>query len=58
MTDAKEHVEVPRNIFRESKPSKKFPNFVALMSNIIDFESSSGHEAADQRVWWDATRVG
>jgi hypothetical protein len=54
LRDAQEHVEAPRSTFRESKPPKKFPNFVALMSSIIDSESSSVQEAADQQVWWDA----
>jgi hypothetical protein len=37
LRDAQEHVEAPRSIFRESRPPKKFPNFVVLMSSIIDF---------------------
>jgi hypothetical protein len=49
--DAQEHVEAPRNTFRESKPSKKFPNYMVLMSSIIDSKSSSFQEATDQHVW-------
>jgi hypothetical protein len=48
LRDAQEHVEAPRSIFRESRPPKKFPNFVALMSSIIDSESSSVQEEVDQ----------
>jgi hypothetical protein len=47
MKDAQEHVEAPRSIVRESRPSKKLPNFMALMSNIIK-------EAANQQVYQDA----
>jgi hypothetical protein len=48
LKDAQEHVEAPRSTLRETKPPKKFPNFVALMSRIIDSESSSVQEAVDQ----------
>jgi hypothetical protein len=54
LRDAQEHVETPRSTFRESKPPKKFPDYMALMSNILDSEPSSFQEAADQQVWWDA----
>jgi hypothetical protein len=36
LRDAREHVETPRTTFRESRPSKKFPNYMALMSSILD----------------------
>jgi len=39
--DAREYVEAPRSMFRESKPPKKFPNYMALMSYIIDSKPSS-----------------
>jgi hypothetical protein len=45
LRDAQEQVEAPRSTFRERRPPKKFPNFVALMSSIIDSESSSVQEA-------------
>jgi hypothetical protein len=35
-------------------PPEKFPNFKALMSSIIDSESSIVHEVANQQVWSDA----
>jgi hypothetical protein len=54
LRDAQECIEIPRSIFRESRPSMKFPNFVVLMSIIIDSESSSVHEATNQQGWWDA----
>jgi ABC-type sulfate transport system substrate-binding protein len=44
---AREHVQAPGRTFRKSKPQKKFPNFMALMSNVIE-------EAADQQVYQDA----
>jgi transposase InsO family protein len=47
MKDAQEHVEAPRSTFRESRPLKKFPNFMALMSNVIE-------EATNQQVYQDA----
>jgi hypothetical protein len=53
LSRAKEHVEAPRSIFRESMPPGKFPNFVVLMSSIIDSEYSV-HEATNHQVWWDA----
>jgi hypothetical protein len=54
LRDAQEYVGVPRSTFRESKPLKKFPNYMALMSSIIDSESSSFQERANQQVWRDA----
>jgi hypothetical protein len=57
LRDAWEHVETPRSTFRESKPPKKFPDYMALMSNILDFEPSSFQEVAYQQVWWDAMVV-
>jgi hypothetical protein len=48
LRDAQEHDEAPRNIFGESRPSRKFPNFMALMSSIVDSKSSSVQEVADQ----------
>jgi hypothetical protein len=53
LSDSQEHVKAPRSIFRESRPPRKFPNFVALMSSIIDSEYSSVWEVTDQQVWWD-----
>jgi hypothetical protein len=47
LKDAQEHVEAPRSTFRESKPPKKFPNFMALRSNVIE-------DAADHQVYQDA----
>jgi hypothetical protein len=45
LRDAQEHAEAPRSIFRESRPSRKFPNFMALMNRIIDSRSSNVQEA-------------
>jgi hypothetical protein len=47
-------VEAPRITLRDSTPSTKFPDYMALMSNIIDSEPSSFQEAANQQVWQDA----
>jgi hypothetical protein len=46
MKDAQEHVEATRSTFRESRPLKRFPNFMALISSVIDSESSSVQEVA------------
>jgi hypothetical protein len=54
LRDAQEKVEAPRSTFRESRPPKKFPNFMVLMSSIIDSKSSSVQEATDQQVWRDS----
>jgi hypothetical protein len=35
-------------------PSMKFPNFMELICNIIDFKTSSVQGAADQQYWWDS----
>jgi hypothetical protein len=47
LRDAQEQVEAPRSTFRQRETSKKFPNFMALMSNVIE-------EATDQQVQQDA----
>jgi hypothetical protein len=52
--DAQEYVEALRSTFRESRPSKKFRDYMALMSNIIDFKPSSCQEATSQQIWQDA----
>jgi hypothetical protein len=38
----------------ESRPPRKFPNYMMLMSSIIDVEPSSFEEETNQQVWWDA----
>jgi len=38
LRDAQEHVEDPRSTFRESNTSKKFPNYMPLMTKIIEDE--------------------
>jgi hypothetical protein len=50
LRDAEEHVETLESTFKESRPSKKFPEYMALMSNILDSEPSSFQEAANQHV--------
>jgi hypothetical protein len=52
--DAQKHVEPPKSTFRESRPPRKFPQYMALMTSIIDSEPSSYEEAANQQVWQDA----
>jgi hypothetical protein len=54
LRDAHEYVEAPRITLRESRPSKKFSNYMALMSNIIDSKPFSAQEGANQHVWCDA----
>jgi hypothetical protein len=51
--DVQEQAEAPRSTIRESRPSRKFPNYMALMSSIIDVEPSNFEEVADQQVWHD-----
>jgi hypothetical protein len=46
--------EAPRSVVRERRPPKKFLNYMALMSSIIDAKPSSFEEATYQQVWWDA----
>jgi hypothetical protein len=46
LKNAQEHVEAPRSTFRESMPPKKFPNFMALRSNVIK-------ETIDHQVYQD-----
>jgi hypothetical protein len=46
--------EVPMGVVKERMPPRKFANYMALMSNIIDVDPSSFEEAIDQHVWWDA----
>jgi hypothetical protein len=40
--------EAPRSAVRERNILKKFPNYMELMSNIIDVEPSSFEEATNQ----------
>jgi hypothetical protein len=47
LRDAQEYVEAPKSTFRESKPMKKFPDYMALMSSIIDFKPSSFQKEID-----------
>jgi hypothetical protein len=54
LRDSQEYVEVPRSMFRERKPPKKFPKYITLMSCIIDFKPSNYQEVVDQQVWWDS----
>jgi hypothetical protein len=46
--------EAHRSAFRNTIPPKKFPNYMALMSNIIDVEPSNFEETTYQHVWRDA----
>jgi hypothetical protein len=53
LRDTERHV-TPRGIFRESRPPERSSSYVALMSSIIDSESSSIEETTTQLVWKDA----
>jgi hypothetical protein len=54
LMDAQEK-EAPRSTLRESRPSMKFPNFVALICSIIDYVTSSIQGETDQQGWRDAS---
>jgi hypothetical protein len=54
LRDAQENVETPRSTFKENRHLKKFPNHMALMSSILDFEPSNFQEETDQQGWRDA----
>jgi hypothetical protein len=47
LREAHEHVETPRSTFRKRGPSKKFPDYMALISNNLDSEPSNFQEAAN-----------
>jgi hypothetical protein len=53
LKDAREHAETPRSTFRESRPPKKFPKYMALMSSVIDYEPFKFQETTNQHVWRD-----
>jgi hypothetical protein len=44
----------PRSVVEERMPLKKFPNYMELMSSIIDAEPSRFEEVVDQKVCQDA----
>jgi hypothetical protein len=44
-----------RSTLRESRPSMKFSNFVALICSVIDFKTSSVHAIANQQGWKDVS---
>jgi hypothetical protein len=54
LMDAQEQ-EASRSTLRERRPSTKFPNFVALICSIIDYETSSIQGATNQQGWRDAS---
>ena len=56
LRDAQEHVKALGTTFKGSKPSKKFPNYMALISNNIDSKPSSFQMQQTNRFggmpWW------
>jgi hypothetical protein len=46
--------EAPRSAIGERRPPRKFSNYMALMSSIIDAYPSYFEEASDQQVWPDS----
>jgi hypothetical protein len=54
LKDDQEHVETPRSTVKESVPLKKFLNYMALMSSILDSKPSSFQDETDPQVWQDA----
>jgi hypothetical protein len=55
LMDAQKDEEASRSTLRESRPSTKFPNFMALICSIIDFVTSSAQVVADQQGWRDVS---
>jgi hypothetical protein len=59
LRDAQEHVETPRSTFRERRPPKKFPDYMALMSNILDLSLPVFRRQQTNRYggmpWWRST---
>jgi hypothetical protein len=49
-----EHVEAPMSTFKESRPSKKFLNYMALLNCLINPKATNFEEATNQQVWRDA----
>jgi hypothetical protein len=54
LREAHEQVDAPRTSVRQSKPPKRFSNYMALMSELIEVEPSNFQEAYEQHVWRDA----
>eukprot|EP01018_Ginkgo_biloba_P023326 Gb_30542 [translate_table: standard] len=54
LKEAKEHVESPKRVVRESKAPERFCSYMALVSSISESEPSTFEEAIDQKVWRDA----
>jgi len=52
--DAQEHVEAPKSSFKVSRPPRKFLNYMAFITSIIDLEPSSFEEVTNQQIWRDA----
>jgi hypothetical protein len=48
LRDAQENVEAPRSTVRENDFPRKFLDYMALMSSIIDVEPTTFEEAANQ----------
>jgi hypothetical protein len=61
LKDARKHIEAPRSTFKESRPPRKFPNYMTLMSSIIDVETviaqTIGWRKPDP-IHWMAITVG
>jgi hypothetical protein len=41
----------PKQTVRESKPPKRFYNYIAMVRNIKEYDPSTFEEAVDQEVW-------
>jgi hypothetical protein len=46
-------LETPRSMFRESRPPKKFSNYI-LIRDTANSKPSNFHEATNQQVWQNA----
>jgi hypothetical protein len=47
-------VDAPKTSVKESRAPQRFLSYMALMSELIEFEPSSFQEAPKQQVWRDA----
>ena len=45
LRDVQEHVEDSRSTFRQRKPLRQFPSYMALVNNIIDSKPTGVEEA-------------
>jgi hypothetical protein len=54
LRDAQGSVGNPKQAVRESKPPERFCSYIAMVSSIREFETSTFEEASSRQVWRDA----